>query len=154
MTTPVTELVTKRFLIQYGAPDTIDQKAFLAEYEKALAGTDADLLKQAADLIVKQHKYRNWPTVGECVAAVEVVATQRNREREMRAFGKGQREHYKTPTADDRARVAELVAVATQALTEASDSRVKFKDLPAVDKAAWAHRLATSPIAREFARRR
>lgn len=150
----IKDYMLKRFLTQYGPPKTDDKAAFIAEYERLLGATDPDIVQAATDLVMKQQTYSAWPTIGECHKAIEVIATQRNREREMRAFGKGEREHYKTPSAEDRARVAALVAGATQALSEASDTRIKFKDLPAVDRAAWSHRLATSPIAREFARRK
>lgn len=76
MSDPIKEFFTGRFLNLYGAPKAVDPAAFVAEYTKALKGTDRDILEAASDLIVRKHAYRNWPTVGECCKAVQEVAEQ------------------------------------------------------------------------------
>lgn len=113
--TPVEEYFTRRFMVLYGAPNTVDPAAFVAEYNKALAGTDADLLQIASDLVVKQHKFRNWPTVGECVEAVQITAVRRNQERAFSRWSTS-RDDYVAPSSDARVRVAALVAEATATL--------------------------------------
>lgn len=146
MTSPVTEFFTRRFLMLYGAPNTIDQKAFASEYEKALGGTDPRFLEEASNLLVKQHKYRNWPTVGECVEAVNIVATRRNRERELRQHTNPA--YRKEPTVEEKARVKDLVRHAGRALQAAAPPRLPAKPLPRTDRIAWEAWLQSSDTAR------
>jgi hypothetical protein len=77
VSSPIEEHFTHRFLNLYGAPNVVDPAAFKAEYVRALAGTEPTLLKAASDRVVDGHTFRNWPTVGECVAAIKAVAAER-----------------------------------------------------------------------------
>jgi nucleoside-diphosphate-sugar epimerase len=146
---PVEEFVTSRFFNLYGPPDAFDPKAFVAEYAKALNGTDADILREASDRIVRKHKYRNWPTVGECVEVVQFIAEQRMLARRREAWGYG-RDQHETPTPEAKARMDEIVKQAAEYLT--SVSKPVRMPLPAVDRESWNIRLAHSPTARALAR--
>ena len=60
----------------FGEPKTEDPAAFLAEYVNAFKGTPRDVLDAAADVIIKQRKYRAWPTVAECLEAIDAAKRQ------------------------------------------------------------------------------
>lgn len=146
---PVEEFLTSRFLLLYGAPDSIDPPAFAAEYAKALCGTAPDILREAADLIVKQHKYRNWPTVGECVEMVNSVANRRMNQRRREAWGYS-REVHEPPTPEAKARIDQIVQGVKQQLL--SHDRPMRPSLPAIDRVAWDNRLEHSATAQALAR--
>jgi hypothetical protein len=68
--------LVKRLAIVFGEPKTEDPAAFLGEYAHAFKGTPKDILDVAADVIIKQRKYRNWPTVAECLEAIDAAKKQ------------------------------------------------------------------------------
>ena len=140
--------LTDRFLNLYGVPDAVDPKAFVAEYDKALGGTEESLLKAAADQIVRDHKFRNWPTVGDCVAMVRTVATQRA----MAKARSAPPEYARTVThsAESRARVNALVKQALHAMRSQAAEAPKpvFDRWDQTTKPAWEERMRTSPRAR------
>lgn len=72
----VAEIMLRRFGVLYGEPKTSDVEAFIAEYERALAGTSREFLEAATDRIVRSQDRRAWPTPGECVKAVSFVAAR------------------------------------------------------------------------------
>lgn len=144
---PVEQFFTRRFMTLYGAPDTKDPAAFVAEYNKALAGTDDDILQAASDLVVRQHTFRNWPTVGECVEAVGIVATRRA------AAEARSTPPWFTPrtthSAESRARIAALVNETLAALkTMNPKPRIEPFDWSRTSKPAWEKRMRESPTAR------
>tara|TARA_R110000868_G_scaffold392290_2_gene662863 strand:- start:451 stop:933 length:483 start_codon:yes stop_codon:yes gene_type:complete len=53
----------------FGAPDA-DANAVIDEYTSVLAGQSEATLDRAADTLARTHKFRNWPTVAECLDAV------------------------------------------------------------------------------------
>lgn len=53
----------------FGAPDA-DANAVIDEYTNVLAGQSEATLDRAADTLARTHKFRNWPTVAECLDAV------------------------------------------------------------------------------------
>jgi hypothetical protein len=69
-------ILVKRLAIIFGEPKTEDPEGFLAEYASATKGTEKDILNAAADVIIKQRKFRNWPTVAECLDAIESAKKQ------------------------------------------------------------------------------
>lgn len=152
---PVDEHFTQRFLNLYGAPDVVNPEAFVAEYDKALGGTDPSLLETASNALVKQHKYRNWPTIGECVAAVEAAALQRAQRREAETFNKtsdpcGPR---KQNAQDSKDRVAAMIAKARGMRQETVDNlnkkiarhKAEVIDWSQVSRPAFEARWAASP---------
>jgi hypothetical protein len=66
----------KRLAIVFGEPKTEDPVGFLAEYANAFKGTPRDILDAAADVIIKQRKFRAWPTVAECLDAIDAARKQ------------------------------------------------------------------------------
>jgi hypothetical protein len=68
--------LVKRLAIVFGEPKTEDPAGFLGEYASAFKGTPKDTLDVAADVIIKQRKYRNWPTVAECLEAIDAAKKQ------------------------------------------------------------------------------
>ena len=77
----ISEIVVKRFISVYGTPDTPDPKGLIAEYNRALSGTDVALLQRAIDKAIDKHAYRNWPTIGECKGMIAVVAAELDADR-------------------------------------------------------------------------
>jgi hypothetical protein len=70
----VEDLMLSRFLTLYGEPKTDNANAFFDEYENLMRGTRRDILKAAADRVIKAQEFRSWPTPGECVKACHAVA--------------------------------------------------------------------------------
>lgn len=68
--------LVKRLAIVFGEPKTEDPVGFLAEYANAFKGTPKDVLDAAADVIIKHRKYRAWPTVAECLDAIDAAKRQ------------------------------------------------------------------------------
>jgi len=68
--------LVKRLAILFGEPKTEDPVGFLAEYANAFRGTPRDVLDVAADVIIKQRKFRAWPTVAECLDAIDAAKKQ------------------------------------------------------------------------------
>lgn len=120
--TPVEKHITNKFLIQYGAPDTIDPAEFVAEYERALSGSDTALLIAAAARVIDKHTFRNWPTVGECVAAVNAIATERAADALRRAPPQPS-EPRPAYSAGSTARVGALLNETVQNLKAVDDNR-------------------------------
>lgn len=157
--TPVKTLVTDRFLNLYGSPDCVNPSAFVAEYHRALDGTDPSFLRKAISLIVDRHAYRNWPTVGECRDMVNTVAARVSREREKQAVANAPAPDEEHPTAEMRARVKALVADATKKIRaderDAIDARLAdigaSIDWGKVSKDAWDKRMEESALARFLA---
>ncbi len=144
MTASIEILVCKRFMTLYGEPPGHSLPALLAEYRKALDGTEASLLTEAVDHVVKQHGYRNWPTVGECVAAVRVVA-------ERRAAAKLRTRNYQPeaprqePTPEARARVDALMKATIAKLKVGGPAPAKSAPMPDVSRHAWEARFGKPP---------
>jgi len=61
----------------FGPPDA-DADAVIDEYVNALAGQTAATLDKAADHLARTHKFRNWPTVAECLDAVSLAKKRVN----------------------------------------------------------------------------
>lgn len=57
----------------YGAPDTDDPAAYIAEYARLLAKYSAKELAEAGDIVIGRNRYKTWPTIGDCIAACEDV---------------------------------------------------------------------------------
>ena len=63
--------LVKRLLVLYGDPKTDDPDGFAAEYVNALRGLDKSVLQTAGDLIVRERKYRSWPTVADVLEVID-----------------------------------------------------------------------------------
>lgn len=59
--------IVSRFVTMYGDPKTDNLEAYFDEYAKALHGFSSEVLELAGDRILRNHAYRSWPTIGECV---------------------------------------------------------------------------------------
>ncbi len=79
MTERTTNPLTERLGIIYGKPDSADPVAFIAAYAKITNKYADSELEAAAERILKTRKVRSWPTVGECVAALEDHRAERYR---------------------------------------------------------------------------
>ena len=137
----VRKLFTDRFFNLYGPAEAVDPKSFVGEYVHALAGNAAELLKPAADHVIAEHKYRNWPTVGECVAAVRTIAERAAAARLRAPPPVEPRPIY---SADARERVAALVEEAKASLTKATPPHPRPK-LPDVGREAFEKMQRESP---------
>lgn len=137
------EHIVARFGRLFGEPTTPDFEGYVAEYRKALAGTAAHILAEAVDLVVKRHKYRNWPTVAECVEAVNEVAEQ-HAARRQRERPPEQPRPWRTPTAEEKARVSALIAECAASLEAHSKPPLRSR-LPAADRNAWEARFGKAP---------
>lgn len=67
-------VLVKRLLVLFGEPKTDDPEAFIAEYRNAVQDVDPNVLKLAGDLIVRERKYRSWPTVADMLDVVDRAA--------------------------------------------------------------------------------
>lgn len=67
----------RKLMVLYGEPKTDDVPAFLAEFGNMLKGIDGKTLETAADLLIRQRKYRSWPTVAEVLDTVDEAKTYR-----------------------------------------------------------------------------
>lgn len=63
----------KRMTALFGTPDVADPDDVVNEYANALAGQSEATLNRAADHLARTHKFRNWPTVAECLDAVALA---------------------------------------------------------------------------------
>jgi hypothetical protein len=61
----------KRMVLVYGAPDTEEPEAFVAEYVRILKSYSDDILNAALDRLLKTRKFKTWPSIAECVGAAE-----------------------------------------------------------------------------------
>jgi hypothetical protein len=102
MTTHVYDHFLNRLLTLYGEPKTDNLELFFAEYVKALGGATADALGRGCDRLVKSHVYKGWPTVAQCIRAIEDAAP---RSRPAPEPPRG-----REPTEAERQRVAALTA--------------------------------------------
>lgn len=75
------KLMGERFLALYGPPQTENPEGYFAEWRRVFDGMDAEVLSAATDLVIRQHRFANWPTIGECCEAVEKVAEHINARR-------------------------------------------------------------------------
>lgn len=123
-----TEFVN-RLANHYGFADVANPKGLVDDYVAALAGTDPDVLRKASDRLLTVHTFRNWPTVGECIAMINVVATHRMSDRKLEPI-----EARPEQTPEQRARVAAMVAGFAATLTDTE--RVQLPN----DRNTWAAR--------------
>lgn len=65
---------TKRLMVIFGEPDSIDPKAYLDEIDSLTSGFGADVLKEAGSDILSTHRYKTWPTPAQCIQACQLVA--------------------------------------------------------------------------------
>lgn len=72
--TPADEVI-ERFLAMFGDPKTGNPELFLVEYRKALTGYGADLLRRAADRVMKTATF--WPKPAELLEQVNILAANR-----------------------------------------------------------------------------
>ena len=72
----VRDVVIRRFVTVFGEPKTDNSSAMVAEYERALHGTSPEVLHRAVDKLLRKTKFRVWPTIGECMDAVQAAAEE------------------------------------------------------------------------------
>ncbi|MEY2961356.1 MAG: hypothetical protein RLZ60_1186 [Pseudomonadota bacterium] len=71
----VAAIVFERFTNIYGEPKhTPNPEAFFEEYERALSGYSDALLRRAIDLVIAEHAFTTWPTIGKICKAIEKAA--------------------------------------------------------------------------------
>ena len=113
----VQDLVLARFLTLYGEPKTDCLEAFIGEYESALTGYAPDVLRGAADRVIRDQEFRSWPTPGECVKACESAAfaleDARRRQETPAALD---RTPWPEPTAEQKAAVRAMAEDAKRAI--------------------------------------
>lgn len=99
--------LTTRFLNQWGTPDCVSFDAFVAEYIRALEGSDPDFLKAAGNHLIDHHAYpMRWPTVAECRAIVNEIAEERAHRKAALALPAPDEV---IPTPEQRERAAKLM---------------------------------------------
>ncbi len=65
------QCVFQRFRRNYEPPSEELLEGRIEEYVKALGGFEEDVLNEAMDLIVKRHRYLRWPSIPECLEAID-----------------------------------------------------------------------------------
>jgi hypothetical protein len=68
---PQTNILLEQLGVVYGAPDSPDPAAFIAAYAKHMARYTRAELEAAADRIICTRKSKTWPSVADCIAAIE-----------------------------------------------------------------------------------
>jgi hypothetical protein len=109
-------IVIKRFTTHFGPPATSDPRGLVADYRRELGSIPRDILMAAIDLVVRQHKFRSWPTIAEVLDAVAKVKFDRERHNEWRAQQTYIHEDLPTRSPEEKARVAALAAFGIQQL--------------------------------------
>lgn len=68
-----TNVMMAKLGVHYGLPDKDAAQAakIIAEYARLMSGYSDNELSAAADLVLKRHRYRTWPSIAECIAALE-----------------------------------------------------------------------------------
>lgn len=61
----------QRFAIVFGAPDTPDVEAFIAEYERVIGRTAGEVQHLAGDILLEEHEGRYWPTPAKVRDAID-----------------------------------------------------------------------------------
>lgn len=147
---PVRTFMIGPFLLHYGAPKTDAKKEFFAEYDRLLGGNDSDLIREAADMLIKKRTFHNWPTVGECQQAIEAVAVKKATARRMSEFSKGTPQRAERPTDESKSRVDALIQQAKVALAKVEHNKSALPPMywKRGQKPAWEERMATSTVAR------
>jgi hypothetical protein len=69
---------SERLLILFGQPKSIDDEAFVREYERLLKSYSPEIIDDAIDRLARSHKYPGWPKIADCVAAAEDAIEARN----------------------------------------------------------------------------
>lgn len=143
----VNRCVVQRFINNFGAPDVADPNALMAEYEnaRALIGASEEILIEAMNNLVWGHTYRNWPTVGECVAAVNAVIGKRAAAKGAYASSSWNDERRDEPTPEQRARVKELARQTVANLKVLGPRTSDLPPLPDVSRPAWEARFGSEP---------
>lgn len=65
--------ILQRLCIVYGKPDSADPVAYLEEVSKLLKGYSDSVQDAAADLVIRTHRFRTFPTPSDIVTACEDV---------------------------------------------------------------------------------
>lgn len=74
MTKQLSNPMLARFVNVYGTPkETENATAFIGEYARAMHNFVASECEAAADLLLAKRKYKTWPTIAECLEALEDV---------------------------------------------------------------------------------
>jgi hypothetical protein len=62
-----------KLAVHYGLPDKDAKHAekVAAEYARLMSQYSDHELREAADLVLTRHRYRTWPSVAECISALE-----------------------------------------------------------------------------------
>ena len=62
-----------KFGLMYGSPsrDPQEAKAIISEYARLMVQYSEPELEGAADKLIRTRKFRNWPTIAECIEALE-----------------------------------------------------------------------------------
>ncbi len=71
----------------FGFPKGDQPRAVLDEYAGMLAGFDASHLRDGCDDILKHHKYKSWPTIGDCYNACQAARSRETLGRTPGGFG-------------------------------------------------------------------
>lgn len=126
-----TNIIT-RFANCYGESKAPDIDGFLAEYERVLKGYTADTLRKAADDIIANHVYPNWPTPGECNLACQRICERerpRSWERPSETVS-----NWKPPTEEEKRRNRELINKFKQYVAGGEWTKLETVNLPVPDR--------------------
>jgi hypothetical protein len=73
MTEYRTNVMLAKLGVHYGSPDkdAAQAKKIFSEYARLMTQYSDHELSEAADLVLKRHRYRTWPSIAECISALE-----------------------------------------------------------------------------------
>lgn len=87
MSKQLTNRMLARLLTVYGTPkETNDATAFMGEYARQMRGFVDSELDEAADVLLAKRKYKTWPTIAECLEALEDVRRRATTKRLAEAY--------------------------------------------------------------------
>ncbi len=148
----VKRIALNRFATLFGAPDVPNPVEFKAEYIRALSGTEVGLLNEAITKVIDEHEYRNWPTIGECRAAIASVGEERaavQRRREAYGLSPAAPQPTQQTNPEMQARIAAMVKETVAKLKVSDEAMTKRRaEWAPTDRNAWAERMRTSQTAR------
>jgi len=76
-----TNVMLARLAKVYGQPESENPTAFLREYARLMHQYVDSEFEEATDRLLAARKYKTWPTIAECINALENVRTgRRNKE--------------------------------------------------------------------------
>lgn len=131
----VQKFIIQRFVSVFGLPKTERMEDYYREWHKALKGFTAEALEHGADVMVRQHKFQRWPTIGEVYEACGTYTPPHKPE-----APKAPAEVYPPPSEEAKARVRALAAEFRKSVQAMTINDKPRRKLPVPDRTFFEQR--------------